>query len=107
MQVTGQLTAIHEIESIQDGKYQKQMFAITNQDGYEGREAVYAFELFGDKTSLLSKFSEGDTITVSANIECRYWKDNKYFTTLKAWKIEAAAVEQSEPAESGADPLPF
>lgn len=105
MQITGQLTAIHEIESIQDGKYQKQMFAITNQDGYEGREAVYAFELFGDKTSLLDKFSEGDTITVSANIECRHWKDNKYFTTLKAWKIEAATVEQSEVGEP--DGMPF
>ena len=87
LKIKGTVQAIHDVESISDGKWEKQMFSVTNNDGYDGKEELYAFELFGDKTSLIEGISEGSDVEVSYNIGCRHYKDNKYFTTLKAWKV--------------------
>ena len=38
--MTGTISAILPTESISEGKYNKQVFAITNNTGYEGKEAT-------------------------------------------------------------------
>ena len=41
--MTGTISAILPTESISEGKYNKQVFAITNNTGYEGKEVTFAF----------------------------------------------------------------
>ncbi len=95
--IKGTIKTIHPVEQIQDGKYQKQIFAISNNEGYEGREQIFAFELFGDKCDLLNGYKEGDEVSVGYNLECRHWKEDRYFTTLKAWKIDKAETQKATP----------
>ena len=75
-------------------EWTKQSFVIANNEGYEGREQLFAFELFGDEK--VSKFNNhnnvGKEVEVSFNIKCNEWKD-KYFTSLDAWKIFKADTE--------------
>ena len=95
-----------------DGKeWQKQLFVVANNDGYEGKEVIYCFEIFGEeKVQKFNKFNKvGDVVDVSFNISTNEW-NGKYFTSLQAWKVfkaeTQAPAEQFEPAEEGND-LPF
>lgn len=111
--IKGTIKAIHDIQDIPNTEYQKRVFAITNSEGYQGREQIFAFELFGDNMNLISKFKEGDEVTVSYNTKCRHWKEDKYFTTLDAWKITGAGAKgysidsSGDVEETDASSLPF
>jgi len=65
------------------GKWIKQDFIIETTDQYPKK---VCFSTWGDKTDILKKFSEGDTITVSFNPESREYNE-KWYTDLRAWKI--------------------
>jgi len=53
------------------------------------------FQLVQDRCSLIDNFEEGHDIVVHFDLRGREWND-KYFTNLNAWKVEApAGVEQS------------
>ena len=92
----------------------KQSFVISNNDGYEGKEQIFCFELFGDEK--VSKFNEynsvGKEVEVSFNIKCNEWtKDGKtsYFTSLDAWKVFSVSQDSTsqDTATSDTDDLPF
>lgn len=88
---TGTIVDILEPEEISDGKYRKQVFAIKNNEGYNGAEATFAFELFekadGDKIEKFRKFNKvGSFVDVSYEIRCNEYK-GRYFTSLSAWKV--------------------
>jgi hypothetical protein len=116
--ITGSIKKFLPIESgvakASGKEWQKQNFIISNNDGYEGKEQIFCFEVFGDeKVTNLSKFQkEGDNVKVSFNIGTNEWKD-KYFTSLSAWRIEkvetAPSVPQApaEPLGEEPDDLPF
>lgn len=105
-EVKGTIETIHELTEFQ-GKngdaFTKQIFTVVNNDGYEGKEQLFAIELFGDKTQLLNGMSEGDAVTVQCNVNCRHWKEDRYFTSLQAWKIEK---DEAAPALPQSDVLP-
>lgn len=106
----GKIKAIHDIQDIPNTEYQKRVFAISNNEGYQGKEQIFAFELFGDKMSLINGFKEGDQVDVEYNLRCRHWKDDRYFTTLDAWKIEKAEAQNEQPKAdvlSGLEDGPF
>ena len=110
-EVKGKIQTIHELTEFQ-GKngdaFTKQIFTVVNNDGYEGREQLFAIELFGDKTSLLDGKNEGDSVTVECNVNCRHWKDDRYFVSLQAWKIDSTkSAAQNEPELPQADEMPF
>jgi hypothetical protein len=89
--MTGTISAILPTESISEGKYNKQVFAITNNTGYEGKEATFAFEIFeaADKDNIekFKKFNKvGSVVDVSFEIRCNENK-GRYFTSLSAWKV--------------------
>ena len=104
--ITGTIVDILPVEEISDGKYRKQVFAVKNNDGYKGAEAIYAFELFeksdGDKIEKFRKFNkEGSFVDVSYEIRCNPSK-GKYFTSLKAWKVfkaEGSGEATTAPAQ--------
>ena len=93
-------------------EWQKQSFIVSNNDGYEGKEQIFCFEVFGEeKVGNLTKFQkEGDTVKVSFNIGTNEWK-GKYFTSLSAWRIEKNDQSSSVPVEAvaveEAGDLPF
>jgi hypothetical protein len=91
--LTGTISAILPVQDISDGAYRKQVFAITNNGGYKGKEQTFAFEIFeksgAEKSKIdnLSKFNKvGDLVDVSYEIRCNEY-DGRYFTSLSAWKV--------------------
>ena len=112
--ITGSIKKLLQVEkgvAKSSGKeWQKQSFIVSNNDGYEGKEQIFCFEVFGeDKVSNLTKFQkEGDSVKVSFNIGTNEWKD-KFFTSLSVWKVEKAgqSTEQQTADQIGDDNLPF
>jgi hypothetical protein len=107
--MTGTISAILPTEDISGGKYRKQVFAIKNNTGYEGKEAVYAFEIFEaadkDKIEKFNKFNKvGSVVDVSYEIRCNE-NAGRYFTSLAAWKVFKA--DTNEPTEGTDEEAPF
>lgn len=69
-------------------EWQKQSFIVANNDGYEGKEQIFCFEVFGEeKVQNFNKFNKaGDGVTVDFNISTNEW-NGKYFTSLQSWKV--------------------
>ena len=113
--ITGSIKKFLPIESgtakASGKEWQKQSFIVSNNDGYEGKEQIFCFEVFGEeKVGNLTKFQkEGDSVKVSFNIGTNEWK-GKYFTSLSAWRIEKSTGEAPIAAvvvEEEAGDLPF
>jgi single-stranded DNA-binding protein len=98
--ITGTIKTFIPIENVvskASGKeWKKQNFILANNDGYEGKEQIFCFEVFGDeKVENLNKYQkEGDSVKVSFNIGTNEYnnptKGMQYFTKLSAWRIEKA-----------------
>ena len=89
--------------------WKKIIFTVTNNDGYEGREMLYAFEIFGtEKVDNFIKYNkEGSAVEVVFNIQVNEWQ-GKYYTTLQAWKVMSGKqAEQSTATVEATDDLPF
>lgn len=114
LSITGSIKKILPIESgtakSTGNEWQKQSFIVANNEGYEGKEQIFCFEVFGqEKVENLTKYQkEGDKVKVSFNIGTNEWKD-KYFTSLSAWRIEKLKSEKTtnEPKTVEAGDLPF
>ena len=113
LEITGSIKTILPVEggTSKAGKeWKKQNFIIANNEGYQGQEQVFCFEVFGDEAvENLTKFNkEGDEVKVCFNIKCNEW-NGKYFTSLSSWRVEKAGAETtSAPASSNEpDDLPF
>jgi len=112
--ITGTIAAILPVEEISNGQYRKQVFAIKNNDGYNGKEQTFAFEIFekadAEKSKIdnLSKFNKvGDFVDVSYEIRCNE-HGGRYFTSLAAWKVfknEGQAPVPAPAASSASDAL--
>jgi len=118
--------SIKKFTSIQSGvskasgkEWQKQNFILSNNEGYEGREQIFCFEVFGqEKVENLTKFQkEGDLVKVSFNISTNEYnnptKGIQYFTSLSSWRIEKLSdapsneLTSAEDVENAAADLPF
>lgn len=105
--VTGKITAISPSESISGGKYNKMSFAVTNNDGYEGAEKLWGFEIFekseGDRIANFNKFNSlGQVVDVSFEIRTNE-NGGRYFTSLSAWKVFKAEGAGSQIPNTAAD----
>ena len=94
------------------GQWKKVDFVVTNNDGYEGREMLYAFQIFGDeKVDNFIKYNqEGNQVEVKFSIQTNE-HNGRYYTNLSAFRVESGErVEQSHqtpaPEELESD-LPF
>jgi len=98
-------------------EWQKQNFIISNNDGYEGKEQIFCFELFGEeKVQGISNLKVGDFVSVRFNIKCNEYnnptKGMQYFTNLSAWLVQLEGdVKNSEFAggdeDDALEDLPF
>ena len=88
-------------------EWKKQSFIVKTEDEYNN---TYCFEVFGDeKVEQFVKFNRvGQNVDVDFNVKTNEWK-GKYFTSLSAWKIFKAEVEETAPevAQNEEDDLPF
>ena len=89
-------------------EWKKQSFVVANNEGYEGKEQIFCFEVFGaDKVENISKYNkEGDLVEVSFNISTNEY-NGKYYTSLQSWRVEKIQGTHSEPTKEGDDDLPF
>lgn len=116
MKEQGKIKAILPVESgtSKDGKeWKKVVFVIANSKGYEGREQIFAFEIFGaEKVDKFLQFNKvGDVVDVDFNITTNEWQ-GKYYTSLGAWKVFKAGVNKPQPQtnqtpQTNADDLDF
>ena len=87
-------------------EWQKQNFIVSNNDGYEGKEQIFCFEVFGqEKIDNLSKFNkEGDEVVVSFNVSTNEW-NGKYYTSLSAWLVKKSETGESSIPKSVVEPF--
>ena len=102
LKITGIIKSIGETQSgtSKAGKdWKKLSFQVANNSGYEGKEAIFSFDLFGeDKVEKFLKYNkQGSEVDVKFNIECREW-EGKYFTNLSAWSVFRA--DDGKPTEA-------
>ena len=116
MKLTGKIKVISEVQegTSKAGKdWKKLTFVIANNEGYENREQIFAFDIFGaEKVDKFLQYNKVDyNVDVSFNIESKEFK-GKYYTNLSAWSVfkAEAAVEIPEmegTTEALDDSLPF
>ena len=107
MNIVGKLIEIFDTQQISDS-FKKREFVVEYSENPQYPELI-KFELIQDKCSLLDSYSKGNEIDVSFNLKGRKWsKDGKdmYFTTLQAWRLEAAKSGQDAPATTNTDVPP-
>ncbi|MBC8320228.1 MAG: DUF3127 domain-containing protein [Bacteroidetes bacterium] len=113
-QVKGKLIQKLPIETGEgkNGKWEKQQFIIETDEQFPKKICIV---LWGDKVPMLEKVTEGDILNVSINIESREF-NSKWYTDLRAWRIEKdedegsqASIPLEPPTDLGLpdDDLPF
>jgi hypothetical protein len=113
MQVTGTIKTMTGVQTGQtkDGsEWKKITFVVSNNEGFEGAEQIFAFEIFGaEKVDNFLKYNkEGDTVDVDFNIRTNEYQ-GKYYTSLQAWKVFKSEATQAQPqaSDDDDDSLPF
>ena len=85
--IEGKLIAKLEIEegiSASGNAWQKRNFILETEGKYPKK---ICFEAFGERVVQLDSIKVGSKVSVTFDCESREY-NNKYYTTLKAWKIE-------------------
>lgn len=88
--ITGLLHSVDATEKKKEN-FQVRKFRISFMDGKY--EKTPEFQAVNDRCDMLDNYAEGEMVTVHFEIDGREWQ-GKYFTSLKAWKIERIAPEQ-------------
>lgn len=91
-EVTGNLYKVFESQSKSE-TFQTREFVIKLDGNYP---QFIKFQLTQDRCDLIDKFKEGNDIKVSFDLRGREWNE-KFFTNLNAWRIEAAAETNATP----------
>jgi len=85
--------------------FQAREFVIVIQSG--NYPEYIKFQLTQDRCALMDKYEEGQEINVHFDLRGREWND-KYFTNLNAWRVEAvAAAAPAAPAAPATDDNTF
>ena len=100
-EITGKLVKKYETET-KGESFRVRDFVISTQDGQY--ENFVKFQTTQDRTSIIDDMKEGDEIKVHFDLRGRQWQD-KYFTNLNAWRVEAATAG-SAPTPSGSSDAP-
>lgn len=90
-----------------DGKLYRKFDTEQKTDSFRAREFVLEiegqypqlikFQLTQDRCDLIDAYDEGNQLKVHFDLRGREWND-KYFTNLNAWRVEAASEDASAPA---------
>lgn len=91
-EITAKLHKVFEIQSKTE-KFQAREFVLETEGQYP---QFLKFQLTQDRCSLIESYKEGDQVKVHFDLRGREWNE-KYFTNLNAWKIEAGAAQSAGP----------
>ena len=80
--------------------WQKQEFVIETMEQYPKKVCA---NLWGDKLDMLDTVNIGDTVKISFSLESREF-NGKWYTDVKAWKIELATENPMQPAAPAYQP---
>ena len=92
-EIIGKLHKVFDVQAKSE-KFQAREFVITTDGQYP---QFIKFQLTQDRCELISKFEEGKDIKVYFDLRGREWNE-KFFTNLNAWKIEAGQEENAAAA---------
>jgi hypothetical protein len=100
--VTGKIKKVldkQEGTSKQGKEWSKQSFVVSNNDGYEGKEVIYCFEIFGgEKVKKFNDFNKvGDNVDVNFNISTNEY-EGRYYTSLSAFSVFKSESKVETPA---------
>jgi len=98
------IAKLHKVFEIQSKTetFQAREFVVAT----EGQYPQYVkFQLTQDRCSLIDAYKEGDMVKVHFDLRGREWNE-KYFTNLNAWKVEAGATQSAAPAPVGDSGFP-
>lgn len=110
-EVQGVLHSIGETTEYGQNGFTKREFVIKLTG--EGENPDYpnyvALELIKDKCSIMDVYNVGDEVIAHFNLNGRLWsapgKPEKCFTSLQAWRVEAANGAQAAPQEPQGNPF--
>lgn len=77
--------------------WKKVNFVVTNNEGYEGKEQLFCFQIFSEKSvDNFIKFNKvGQQVEVKFSIQTNEYNGN-YYTSLSAYRVESGErVEQA------------
>lgn len=97
LEITGKLLQIlpEQTGQGQNGPWTKQNFVIETQDQYPRKVCIACWN---DKADILKRLKAGDELRVAINIESREY-NGKWYTDVKAWKVEAMSSGGSVDAD--------
>jgi hypothetical protein len=97
-QIKGTAIKIGDTQQISD-KFKKRELIVKTEEQYP---QVICVEFVQDKTTELDRVRLNDQVEIEVNIQGREWTspsgDTKYFTSLKAWKLDILEQPQSNQA---------
>ncbi|WP_246050302.1 DUF3127 domain-containing protein [Neolewinella litorea] len=103
-EITGTLVKKYETET-KGESFRVRDFVIKANDGGQYDNFV-KFQTTQDRTSIIDDFNEGDELKVHFDLRGRQWQD-KYFTNLNAWRVEATTANAAPGNTSSDNPGPF
>jgi single-strand DNA-binding protein len=95
-EIDGIVEKIYDTEQKTD-TFQAREFVIRTEEQYT---QYIKFQMTQDKCAMMNNFKEGDRIKVFFDLRGRQWQD-KYFTNLNAWKVEAMGGEKGASEAAG------
>lgn len=84
------------------GPWSKQDFIVETIEQYPRKICMNVWGQ--DKVSELASYNAGEQLLVSVNIESREY-NGRWYTDVRAWRIQRDAVEGAAPAAPQADPF--
>jgi len=104
MEVSGKVIAVLPMASGEgkNGTWRSQDYVLETADQYPKR---VCFNLFGDKIDQFP-IAIDDVVNVSFDIESKEY-NGRWFTNIRAWKVEKNAVNATPGTSAGASVTPF
>ena len=103
LELSGKLLSIlpEQTGTGKNGQWTKQDFVIETQEQYPRK---VCFSAWGDKAALLKSLTPGALVNVAFNAESREFNE-KWYTDLRAWKIDSASQQPAQQAPENYDAL--
>ena len=104
LEITGKLLQKLHVQSGQSAKgaWSKQEFILETQENFPKKVCMSVWGT--DKVAELGSFSDGETITVSFNLESRSYNE-RWYTDVRAWRIERVSAPPGVPPAQ--EPPPY
>jgi hypothetical protein len=102
MQLTGKLVQVLPLQTGtgKNGQWKKQDIILETEGTYPKKVCV---SIWGDKINE-SQLKPGTMLTVSFDIESREY-NSRWYTDVKAWKVETGAAGSASPANESYDDM--